>query len=111
MSVKIVFFGNERLATGVSTQVPVLQALIAAGYDIQAIVTQHEAGNSRKPRELEIGLIAAQHSIPVLIPKKMADIADQLRDLHAEIGVLVAFGKIVPQSIIDIFPKGIVNIH
>lgn len=111
MSARIVFFGNERLATGVGTTAPTLQALIAAGYDIAAVVSHNEAGKSRKPRPLEIAAIAAQHNIPVLLPNKLNDIADQLADMQAEIGVLVAFGKIVSQSIIDLFPHGIVNIH
>ena len=54
MSNKIVFFGNERLATGVATTAPVLQALIAAGYEVMAVVAQNELSKSRKPRELEI---------------------------------------------------------
>ncbi|CAN5197734.1 methionyl-tRNA formyltransferase [soil metagenome] len=111
MSHKIVFFGNERLATGVETNAPVLQSLIAAGYDVRAVVTQHEHGKSRKPRELEIAAVAARHNIPVLLPNKMSDIADDLKAMQAEAGVLIAFGKIVPQSIIDIFQRGIVNIH
>lgn len=111
MSNKIVFFGNERLATGVHTTAPVLRALIEAGYEVMAVVAQHEVGRSRKPRELEIGVIAAQHNIPLLLPNKLSEIADQLRDMQAGVGVLVAFGKMVPQSIIDIFPHGIVNIH
>jgi methionyl-tRNA formyltransferase len=108
---RIVFFGNERLATGVTTTAPVLQTLISAGYEVTVVVAQQEESKSRKPRELEISLIAAQHNIPVLLPHKLSEIAEQLQSLQADIGVLVAFGKIVPQSLIDIFPRGIVNIH
>jgi methionyl-tRNA formyltransferase len=111
MSNKIVFFGNERLATGVSTTVPVLQALLAAGYEVVSVVAQNELSKSRKPRELEIGVVAAQHNIPLLLPNKLSNITDLLAQTGAEIGVLVAYGKIVPQSIIDLFPRGIVNIH
>lgn len=108
---RIVFFGNERLATGVSTKTPTLQALIDAGYDIAAVVTQHEVSKSRKPRPSEIIALAEAHNIPVLLPAKMSDIADELRAMEAVAGVLIAFGRIVPQSIIDIFPCGIINIH
>lgn len=111
MSNRVVFFGNERLATGVSTTAPVLQALIAAGYDVAAVVAHHDAGKSRKPRELEVGIVTANHDIPLFIPGKLSEISDQLHELQADIGVLVAYGKIVQQSIIDIFPHGIVNIH
>lgn len=110
-SKRIVFFGNERLATGVSTETPTLKALIAAGYEIAAVVTQHEVGKSRKPRPSEIIELANAYNIPVLLPAKMRDIADELRAMDAVAGVLIAFGRIVPQSIIDIFPRGIINIH
>lgn len=108
---KLVFFGNERLATGVKTDAPVLKALLEAGYDIAAVVTNYEAATSRSSRDLEIAKVAKEHSIPVLIPNKLSEIKDQLKGFGAPVGVLVAYGKIVPQEIIDIFPKGIVNIH
>lgn len=108
---RIVFFGNERLATGVTTTAPILQALIDAGYDVAAVVSHYERGKSRNSRELEIAQVAAAHNVPVLLPNKPAEIFEQLQAFKADIGVLVAYGRIVPQSIIDLFPRGIVNIH
>ncbi len=109
---KIVFFGNERLATGVKTTAPTLQALISTGYQIVGLViAQSEIGQSREAREPEIVQIAKDHNITIYQPAKIRDIYDQLSALRADIGVLVAFGKMVPQPIIDIFPHGIVNIH
>ena len=108
---KIVFFGNERLATGVTTTAPTLRALIAEGHEVVAVVSHHEAATSRKQRSLEIADVAQQHGIPVLLPDKPSEILEQLESFGAEIGVLAAYGKIVPQRIIDIFPKGIINIH
>lgn len=108
---KIIFFGNERLATGVTTTAPTLQALISAGYNVVAVVSHFEQANSRKSRGLEIASVAKEHNIPLLLPNKPAEITDQLKAYGAEVGVLVAYGKIVPQTIIDIFPKGIINIH
>jgi len=108
---KIVFFGNERLATGVTTTAPTLCALIDAGYDVVAIVSHHQQASSRTARQLEIAEVAAQHNIPLLLPQNPADILDQLADYGAQVAVLVAYGKIVPQSVIDIFAKGIINIH
>ncbi|MGI9027914.1 MAG: methionyl-tRNA formyltransferase [Candidatus Saccharimonadales bacterium] len=110
-SPKIVFFGNERLATGVTTSCPTLTALLAAGYDVAAVVLHNQTATSRSKRALEIAELAKLHNIPVLLPHKLTDCADQLKSLQADIGVLVAFGKIVPQSIIDLFPRGIVNVH
>ncbi len=41
----------------------------------------------------------------------MSDIYDEIRKMDVDIGVLVAFGKIVPKSIIELFPSGIINLH
>jgi methionyl-tRNA formyltransferase len=108
----IVFFGNERIATGVSTTAPTLRALITAGYRVACLViAQGDSGQSRKQRKLEVLDIAEQYNIPVVMPEKLTDIAEQLASYKADAGVLVAFGKLVPQSIIDLFPAGIINIH
>src|SRR5689334_16640705 len=108
---KLVFFGNERLATGVSTDAPALRSLVKAGYDVKAVVASHSEGVSRNKRGLEIVEVAHAYHIPVLIPENLEDVFDDLVKPDAEAGVLVAFGKIIPQKIIDIFPKGIINIH
>lgn len=108
----ILFFGNERLATGVKTDAPVLQALIDNGYEVRAVViAQSEIGPSRKDRKLEIQEVAEKHSIPVLIIDNLNDDLDKIQSLGCEVGVLVAYGKIVPESVITAFPRGIINIH
>jgi methionyl-tRNA formyltransferase len=112
MNERLVFFGNERLATGVTTDAPVLQSLVRAGYEVAAVVvSQADPAQSRKARALEVAAIAERLNIPVLSPKKTSDIKDKLKALDAEAGILVAYGKLVPAEIIDIFPRGIINIH
>jgi methionyl-tRNA formyltransferase len=109
---KLVFFGNERLATGLShTSTPTLKALIENGYEIAAVVSHYHEGRSRKPRPLEIAEVAKAHNIPLLLPENLHEVKQQLKDLDAEAAVLVAYGKIIPKEIIDIFPKGIINLH
>jgi methionyl-tRNA formyltransferase len=111
-SKKLVFFGNERLATGVSrTSAPTLRGLIDNGYEVTAVVSNYEKGRSRNARELEIAEVAKQHNIPVLLPTHLDDIKDDIKSMKADFGVLVAYGKIIPKEIIDIFPHGIINIH
>lgn len=111
MRERLIFFGNERLATGVTTTAPTLQGLIAAGYDIAAVVSKYQPAQSRKNRTLEIEAVAAEHNIPLLLPGKPSDILDELAAYQAQAGVLVAYGKIIPQALIDLFPHGIINIH
>ncbi len=109
---KIIFFGNERLVSGLkSTDAPLLKGLIERGYEICAVVSHHSDSHSRNDRALEVAEIAKQHDIPVLLPNRPTDIKDELIAMNAEVAVLEAYGRIIPQSIIDIFPKGIVNIH
>lgn len=109
---RVVFFGNERIATGTETSCPTLQKLITASYDVAAVVISEDVvGKSRKKRPLEITDLAALHEIPVFNPRNLTDITTQLKNYSADIGILVAYGKLVPQEIIDLFPSGIVNIH
>ncbi|HXY17981.1 MAG TPA: methionyl-tRNA formyltransferase [Candidatus Nitrosopolaris sp.] len=108
---KLVFFGNERLATSATTTAPTLRALIDAGYEIKAVIASHVDGVSRQKRDLEIGLVAHSYRIPVILPGDKIDLAAKLERHRAEAAVLVAYGKIIPQEVIDLFPKGIINIH
>ncbi len=112
-SSKLVFFGNERLVSGLrSTDAPVLRGLIDRGYNIVAIVSNYSDGTSRSNRKLEVAEIAHAHQIPLLIPNKPSDVEDELKELEPDGAILVAYGKIVPQRIIDLFgPTGIINIH
>lgn len=112
-SSKLVFFGNERLVSGLThTDAPVLRGLIAAGYEIKAIVSHHSEARSRNARPLEVAEIAEQYNIPLLLPERPGDIEEELRAFQADAAVLVAYGRIIPQRIINVFtPRGIINIH
>lgn len=112
MSKKILFFGNERLATGVTTTAPALRALIGHGYDVAAIVVaQADTGKSRQSRPLEVAAVAKQHNIPLLSPIDLVAARDELAAYGAGAAVLVAYGKIVPPEVLAVFPAGIINIH
>lgn len=79
VSIPIVFFGNEKLATGVSDTKPIIRhAVQAAGFEIE----QHVTG-----------------PLTDLKPHK------------AQLAVLAAYGRIIPQSVLDQFPLGIINVH
>lgn len=112
MSNRILFFGNERLATGVNTNTPIVKQLLATGYTLVAIVITPQVRNvSRNLRPLEIAKFAEENHITLLEYANLKSAIDQLKVYRADIGVLAAFGKIVPECVIKIFPKGIVNIH
>lgn len=103
----IVFFGTEDFS------VPSLQALIDAGYEINAIVTKPDSkqGRGHKLMPPVVKTIALQNGIKVLQPVELLDIQDYLRNLDEPLGILVSYGKIIPKQIIDLFTPGIINVH
>lgn len=112
MTKRVVYFGNERLISGLEhTDAPILRGLIEKGYIVVAVVSHHSASNSRSQRQLEVAEVAGEHGIPVLLPNRPADIIDELKALNADVAVLAAYGRIISQQVIDLFPMGIVNIH
>lgn len=110
---RLVFFGNERLVSGLKhTDAPILSGLIERGYDVVAVVVNHTDGTSRNARELEVAELAKSHSIPVFSPTKPEEIIDELTAMHADAAVLSAYGRILSERIINLFrPLGIINIH
>src|SRR5687768_2940887 len=79
MQPKLIFFGNERLVSGLDhTDTPVLRSLIDAGYDILAVVANDAGTKSRKQKPLEVAELAAANGIPVHTPHRPMDIYDQL---------------------------------
>lgn len=103
----IVFFGTETFS------LTALQGLIDAGYKIAAVVTKPDSkkGRGQHLTPPEVKVLAQQFAIPVWQPTQLQDIADDVRALGPVAGVLVSYGKIIPQSIIDLFTPGIVNVH
>jgi methionyl-tRNA formyltransferase len=103
----IVFFGTDTFST------PTLTALINASYSIGAVVTKPDSRSGRGQHLTPplVKSIAEEHDIPVWQPADLATISDDIRALGDVVGVLVSYGKIVPQSIIDLFSPGIINVH
>ena len=108
---RLIFFGNERLATGTSSKLAVFLGLIKSGYDVGAVVLNQATIHARNNRDPEIVTVANRYKIPILKPRSTADMRTELLPYDAQVGVLVAFGKPIPQTLIDIFPGGIINLH
>jgi len=103
----IVFFGTEEFS------LTALRGLIEADYSIAAVVTKPDSkkGRGQKLVPPSVKVLATQHHIPVWQPAKLASINDDIRALGDVCGVLVSYGKIIPQSTIDLFHPGIINVH
>jgi len=107
ISTKIVFFGTEDFS------LTALTGLIEAGYDIAAVITKPDSrrGRGQILTPPSVKVLAQRHNIPVWQPANLNDIADDIRALQPVTGVLVSYGKIVPQVIISLFTPGIINLH
>lgn len=107
MSKKIIFFGTEDFSLGA------LEALVTAGYVVAAVVTKPDSpqGRGQKLTPPKVKVFADAHDIPVWQPLKLSEIADNIKAIDSPVGILVSFGKIIPQSIIDLFEPGIINVH
>ncbi len=106
---KIVFMGTPDFAAGA------LEALIGAGYEITAVVTQPDKpkGRSKELLPPPVKQSALKHNIPVMQPKriKTPEAVAELKQYPADVYIVAAFGQILSQEILD-FPRyGCLNIH
>ena len=105
---KIVYFGTPEFAASQ------LEAILAAGYDVPAVVTTPDkpAGRGKQMHASEVKECALRHGLPVLQPEKLKDEAfvEQLRSYNADLFVVVAF-RMLPEVIWSMPPKGTINLH
>ena len=106
---RVIFMGTPEFS------VPALRALHAAGHDIAAVYTQppRPAGRGQQPRPSPVHRAAAALGLPVRHPARLRDPADQadFAALGADLAVVVAYGLILPQPVLDAPRLGCVNIH
>jgi len=107
--VRLIFMGSPDFS------VPVLEALVAAGHDIAAVYCQppRPAGRGKKDRPTPVQARAealglpVRHPVTLKTPEALADFAA----LDAEVAVVVAYGLILPQAVLDAPERGCLNIH
>lgn len=108
---KVVFFGTPQFAADV------LRYLLDNKVEIVAVVTRPDKpkGRSGKALPTPVKEVAAEYSpaLPVYQPVKASSDAfrEVLNDLHADLFVVVAYGEIVKQHLLDIPPLGCINLH
>lgn len=106
---KIVFAGTPEFA------VPTLQTLIDSPHEVVAAYTQPDrpAGRGRKLTASPVKDLALTAGIPVAQPEnfKAAEAVQALADLQPELMVVVAYGLILPQAVLDIPKFGCINVH
>ncbi len=109
MSLRLVFMGSPDFA------VPSLMALAQAGHEIAAVYTQppKPAGRGKTLRKTPVHLCAESLGLNVLTPATLKDKAsqDELADLKADLFVVVAYGLLLPKSVLDMPQHGCFNLH
>lgn len=108
---KIIFAGTPEFA------VPYLQGLLKdPDFFISGVITQPDKPSGRK-QELTpspIKLLAQDHNLIIYQPDKLKKdevIIEKIKNDHPDLLVVVAYGQIIPQSILDLFPAGNINVH
>jgi len=110
MIMRIVFAGTPDVA------VPTLQELLdSADHEVVGVITRPDttAGRGRKNVRSEVGVVADEHGIEVITPRRMSepDVAETLRRWAPDLGVVVAYGGLIPQDVLDMPVHGWVNLH
>lgn len=109
VSLKIVFMGTPDFAAGA------LRALIAAGHEITAVVTQPDKprGRSKELQPSPVKQCALEHGIKVMQPGRIRtpEAVAELKECPADVYIVAAFGQILSREILEIPPYGCLNIH
>jgi methionyl-tRNA formyltransferase len=107
--VKVVFLGTPESA------VRTLEALLAGGHAVPLVVTQPDrpAGRSGAPRPPAVKTAALAAGLPVLQPErvKAPGFRDALAGERPDALVVVAYGRILPQAVLEVAPLGAINVH
>jgi methionyl-tRNA formyltransferase len=106
---KILFMGTSEFA------VPSLEKLIAEEVELIGVVTQPDrpSGRGKRLTPPPIKVVAAAHNLPIYQPERVRhrDAVRVLRELQPDVIVVVAFGQILPKSVLELPPYGCLNVH
>ena len=95
--------------------IPALRDMAKAGHDVVAVYTQPDkpAGRWRRVTSTPVKKWAEEHGLPVRQPAnfRSAEALEELRSLRPEAVAVAAYGRLLPQEVLDIPPKGVLNIH
>ena len=104
---RIVFAGTPDFA------VKPLENIINSGYEVVGVITQTDKPQGRKGilTPPPVKTVVEKLNIPVLQPVKIRDEVETVRALEADLLVTCAYGQILTQEVLDLFPLGVWNIH
>ncbi len=104
---KIIFLGTPDFSAGV------LQALINSKHTVVGVVTQPDkpSGRGHKLVPTPVKVLAEKHNIPVYQFNRISKECEPLKALNADIMITAAYGQILRQNVLDLTPKGVINVH
>jgi len=106
---RLIFLGTPDFA------VPTLDRIVAARHPVLLVVTQPDRPKGRKQELIPSPVKAAalRHSIPVFQPERIrnAEALARLAELRPDAMIVVGYGQIIPQNVIDLAPLGVINVH
>lgn len=106
---RVVFMGTPDIAA------TCLQQILGDGFQVVGVYTQPDRpkGRGMKMVYSPVKEVALKYGIPVFQPENFREdeTVEQLRALQPDVVAVVAYGRILPQRVLDIAPKGFVNIH
>ena len=104
---KIIFFGSP------SYSVPLLDRMINLGHDVQLVVSQGTNKTRRGKRVITaIHEYCIDNNIDCITPSTFdSETFEIIKSSHADLGMVYAYGKLIPEDIINLFKHGIINLH
>jgi len=106
---KIVFMGTPQAA------VPTLERILRDGHEIVAVYTQPDrpAGRGNKLNASPVKEFASQNNLQIYQPTKIKtpEALELFKSHDADVAVVVAYGRILPETFLQAFPKGAINVH
>lgn len=106
---RIVFFGTPAFA------VPTLRELLRSHHPVVGVVTQpdRERGRGQKVTFSPVKTLALEQAVPIIQPDRLREpaVADALQAWAPDLGVVAAYGKLIPEALLTIPRLGMINVH
>jgi methionyl-tRNA formyltransferase len=106
---RVVFFGTPQFA------VPTLQQLVASRHTVCGVVTQPDRPRGRGQRisDSPVKVVALGHGLPIFQPDRLRapEVVETIAAWRPDLGVVAAYGKIIPETLLQIPHHGMINVH
>jgi methionyl-tRNA formyltransferase len=106
---RIVFFGTPDFA------VPTVRSLLASRHPVVGVVTQPDRprGRGHKVSDAPVKVLALEHGLPVFQPERLKppEVLETIRAWEPDLGVVAAYGKIIPDTLLQLPRLGMINVH